>query len=135
VPVRRGVTLTRGPVRLEPSRRLAALLMLVSGATHIAQLGVYGPSRPVLGAAFFGLLYLGVGLALLARGRLGLWLGAILPAIGGLLGVHRFLAIQRNPFSLFHVALDAVVVPICLLGLLRRPAPVQDGRVGSDGSK
>ncbi|MBN7822454.1 hypothetical protein [Bowmanella yangjiangensis] len=105
------------PNLLKALRRLAAVLMLLSGITHVSQLLVYGFAPNVLGAATFGGIYLLIGVLLLRQGLLGLWLGASLPAIGGILGAVRYLMVHANPFSLFHIGIDLIVVPICL-GLL-----------------
>jgi hypothetical protein len=100
------------------SRRLAAALLLVSGITHVGQLAVYDADAQVMGAAAFGVVYFCIGLLLLRPARTALWLGAILPAIGGLLGVYRLVYLHCNPFSVFHVAIDLVVVPICIYWLV-----------------
>jgi hypothetical protein len=92
----------------------AGFLMLLSGVTHVSQLGVYGLERSAVVAATFGVAYFGIGLALLGPGRAALWLGAILPGIGGTLGVYRFFFWQANPFSVFHVIIDLIVVPFCV---------------------
>jgi hypothetical protein len=94
--------------------------MLLSGVTHVVQLGVYGTHADVVGAALFGVAYFAIGLALRGPSRAALWLGATLPAIGGALGILRFAAVHANPFSLFHAAIDLVVVPICIVLLKRR---------------
>jgi hypothetical protein len=109
---------------IERPRKVAAILMLVSGVTHISQLFVYGTAGHVLGAAVFGVVYLALGLLLLGQSRVVLWLAVILPAIGGILGVLRFATVQANPFSVFHVAVDLVVVAICLY--LLRPRSDRD---------
>ncbi|MCC6490153.1 MAG: hypothetical protein IT364_21895 [Candidatus Hydrogenedentes bacterium] len=101
-------------------RRLASSLMLLSGITHVAQLAVYGTERSAVGASVFGCIYFAIGLLLLSRARIALILGVLLPSIGGVLGVYRFLHLHANPFSVFHVALDLVVVPICLYLYARR---------------
>ncbi|MBW1685275.1 MAG: hypothetical protein JRS35_09450 [Deltaproteobacteria bacterium] len=101
------------------SRRLAAFLMLLSGLTHVSQLAVYGTRDHVIGAAIFGFIYFAIGALLLGRFHLALWLGAILPAIGAVGGIHRFASIHANPFSIFHVAIDLIVVPICVYWLIR----------------
>ncbi len=97
--------------------KLAGMLMLVSSVTHVVQLQVYPLSHHVIGAAAFGIIYFFIGLFLLRRNRLALWLGAILPSIGGVLGVYRFLFLHPNPFTIFHVLIDLVVVPICICNL------------------
>jgi len=100
-------------------RNLAAYLMLLSGVTHISQLFVYGFYDHVVGAAVFGAVYFLIGLALLGRTKIALWLGAVLPSIGGILGVYRFLLLHVNPFSVFHVLIDLIVVPICAYVLIK----------------
>ena len=96
------------------ARRVAAVLMLISGVTHVAQLAFYGAEQSAVGASVFGGIYFVLGLFLLGKGRVILWFTAILPSIGGALGVYRFLHLHRNPFSVFHVVVDLVVVPCCI---------------------
>lgn len=97
--------------------KLAGMLMLVSSVTHVVQLQVYPLEHHVIGAAAFGIIYFFIGLFLLRCNRLALWLGAIIPSIGGILGVYRFLFLHPNPFTIFHVLIDLVVVPICIYSL------------------
>lgn len=101
-------------------RKLAGMLMIISGITHNLQLLVYTREGHVWGAAAFGIAYFIIGLMLLRFSRLALWLGAILPSIGGVLGVYRFFFLQPNGFSIFHVAIDLIVVPICIYLLSRK---------------
>ena len=91
--------------------------MLVSSVTHVVQLQVYPLEHHVIGAAAFGIIYFFIGLFLLRRSHLALWLGAIMPSIGGVLGVYRFLFLHPNPFTIFHVLIDLIVVPICIVNL------------------
>ena len=97
--------------------KLAGMLMIISSVTHVVQLQVYPLEHHVIGAAAFGIIYFLIGLFLLRRHRLALKLGAIMPSIGGVLGVYRFLFLHLNPFTVFHVAIDLVVVPICIYSL------------------
>ncbi len=99
---------------------LAGMLMIISSVTHVLQLKVYPLEHHVIGAAAFGIIYFFIGLFLLRRNRLAFWMGAILPSIGGVLGVYRFLWLHPNPFTIFHVAIDLVVVPICIYNLKRK---------------
>ena len=94
--------------------KLAGILMLISSVTHMAQLLVYPLEHHVIAAAGFGIIYFFIGLFLLRRRRLAIWLGAILPTVGGLLGIYRFFFFHVNPFTIFHVAIDLIVVPICI---------------------
>ena len=104
------------------ARRGAAVLMLISGVTHVAQLAFYGAETSAIGASLFGVVYFVLGLLLLGKGRAVLWFAAILPTIGGILGVYRFLHLHRNPFSVFHVVVDLIVVPCCIYLLTRKQA-------------
>ncbi len=109
------------------ARRVAAALMLVSGVTHVAQLFFYPENVSARAASVFGAIYFALGLYLsLGRGRAALWLTAILPSIGGALGVWRFFQLHRNPFSVFHVAVDLIVVPCCIYLLARRNGAARD---------
>jgi len=103
-----------------PRRRFAAALMLVSGVTHVTQLLVYPGQADVVGAAMFGALYFLLGLYLMQPKRAPLWCATILPLIGGSLGLYRYLVVRPNPFSLWHVGIDAAVIGICVSLLLRR---------------
>ena len=93
--------------------------MLISGVTHVAQLAFYGAEKSALGASSFGGIYFVIGLFLLGKSQAALWFAIILPSIGGTLGVYRFLHLHRNPFSVFHVLVDLVVVPCCVYLLFR----------------
>ena len=100
--------------------KLAGVLMLISSVTHVVQLQVYPLEHHVIGAAGFGIIYFFIGLGLLRYRRLAMWFGAILPTIGGILGTYRFFLLHINPFSVFHVAIDLVVVPICIYYLRKQ---------------
>ncbi|MDY6900809.1 MAG: hypothetical protein SWZ49_22420 [Cyanobacteriota bacterium] len=100
--------------------RLAGMLMIISSITHVIQLQVYPLEHHVIGAAAFGIIYFFIGLFLLRHNRLAFWMGAILPSIGGVLGVYRFLFLHPNPFTIFHVLIDLVVVPICIFNLKKK---------------
>ena len=93
--------------------KIAAVLMMTSGITHVSQLAVYGLERSAVVAATFGAVYFGIGVALLGTRRAALWFGAALPTVGGVLGVYRFFFVIANPFSVLHVLIDIIVVPIC----------------------
>ena len=51
------------------ARRVAAVLMLISGVTHVAQLAFYGAETSAIGASLFGVVYFVLGLLLLGKGR------------------------------------------------------------------
>jgi hypothetical protein len=55
----------------------------------------------------------------MGKSRAALWTGTILPTIGGAFGIYRFFVLHSNPFSIFHVLLDLVVIPCCIFLLVR----------------
>jgi hypothetical protein len=110
---------------LSTPRKLAACLMLLSGVTHLSQLLVYAHAADVIGAAMFGVLYLLLGAYLLTPKRAALWLAVVFPFIGASLAVLRILKVRPNPFSLFHIAIDVVVIGLCVMLLARGKKPVE----------
>jgi hypothetical protein len=100
------------PQPTKRSQRLAAALLIVSSLTHVAQLAVYSRETHIIAAAAFGVVYFAVGMLLVRGARVGLWLAITLPSVGGVLGVWRFMFVHRNPFSVFHVAIDVLVISI-----------------------
>ncbi|MFB7591897.1 hypothetical protein [Streptomyces sp. NPDC056169] len=119
---------------LPQAARVLAGLLLLSGVTHLAQLAVYQHEANVLGAAGFGAVYFMIGIAIVRRWPAALHLAAVLPAIGGLLGIYRYFFLHTNPFSVWHVALDLIIVPLAVTLLARRrtePAGTPSGSPAS----
>jgi len=104
-------------------RRLAAFLMLASSATHLSELWVFGLESPVmLVVVGFGVAFFVIGLFLLRPGRRVLWWGAVLPAIAAFLGVANSLRLgSMHPYTVWHLAVDLTVFPICIGLLARKP--------------
>ncbi|HOJ30099.1 MAG: hypothetical protein GYA16_03590 [Spirochaetes bacterium] len=98
----------------------AGILLILSGCTHLTQLVVYQHHGHVIAASLFGLAYLVIGILLVIEKQWVLWIATLLPLIGGILGVIRFIYMHTNPFSFFHVLLDMVIVPFCLYVLVRK---------------
>ncbi|MGW0324731.1 hypothetical protein [Nocardia sp. NPDC003183] len=95
-------------------RRLAGALLVLTGITHVTQLAVYDTAGHVLGAVGYGVVYLVLGIAVLRRLRWSLVLAIGLPVIGGTLGTIRFIS-HPNPFSVWHVFLDLIIVPAAVI--------------------
>ncbi|MFW9834858.1 MAG: hypothetical protein ACFFEK_12740 [Candidatus Thorarchaeota archaeon] len=100
-------------------RLLASGLLIISAVTHTLQVFVYGEAGYNIGAAVYGAMYLFLGIGLIRyldkRGLVALCV--ILPLIGGVGGVIRFLFIHThtaNYFIILHVLIDLVVVPVSL---------------------
>ena len=111
---------------MERLRQAASVLMLLSGVTHTAHFLIWDPSPSNTAiAAGFGVCYLAIGVLLLRPWSIGLWLGAIVPAIGGVLGGLVALA-NPDPLPLFHAAINWAVFPSCIYLLFQhgsQPAP------------
>jgi hypothetical protein len=101
------------------ARKLASALMLFTGVAHVVYVLVAGEAGGGSGAALAGVVYLGIGFALRRPGAWPLWLGALLPALGGLGGTQ--LVLQRfDVVLLLFVAIDVVVVACCVYLLATR---------------
>ncbi len=105
-----------------PPRRIASLLMLVTGAAHVVHFFVLGMAAAAAGLGLFGLFYLAIGVLLRRPGKLGLWVGAIVPAVGGLGGLQA-LSAGVSLGMLAYVLVDVVVVAICIALLVRGEKP------------
>ena len=96
--------------------------MLLSGVTHTAHFLFWDASTsntPI--AAGFGAFYFAIGVLLLRPRSIGLWLGAIVPGIGALLGGLVALG-SPEPLPIFHAVINWVVFPSCIYLLFQRPA-------------
>ncbi len=102
-------------------RKLASALLLFTGVAHLLYVLVAGDAGGGAGSAIAGVIYFGSGLALRRPGAWPLWLGAVLPALGGLGGVQLLLA-RFDPVMLLFVGIDVVVVACCIHGLVKRAA-------------
>jgi glucose/arabinose dehydrogenase len=113
-------------------RLAAGGLMLLSGVTHSADFLFWPASltnSPT--AAVFGVVYFAIGLLVVLRpGALGLWLGAIVVGIGGLLGGIVALG-SPGPLAIFHAVIGCVAAGACIVLLLwgRRIALLVTGLV------
>ena len=96
--------------------------MLLSGLTHTAHFLFWDASSTNTPfAAAFGLFYFAIGVLLLRPGSVGLWLGAIVPGIGGVLSALIALG-NPEPLAVFHAAINWVVFPSCIYLLFQRRA-------------
>ena len=100
----------------ENLRIFAGVLLIISCFTHIIQVVFVGTATHTIVAVMFGILYgiIGILLIYFKENKIITLLCAVLPTIGGILGVYRFFVHLQNPFSVFHVIIDIIVVPICL---------------------
>ena len=98
----------------------AGILLIISGCTHLTQLTVYQHHGHVIAASLFGVVYLlpGVFIIILMKKTWAIIPGAIVPFIGGTPGVMRFFFVHANPFSVFHVLLDLMIVPFCIASII-----------------
>jgi len=101
-------------------RALASGLLLFTGIAHAAEWALRSHATPML---VFGAIYFALGLWLRRGGRAPLVASALVPALGGLGGAQQLLAARTiDPVLAGMVAIDAVVVVCCVVGLLRGEA-------------
>ena len=101
-------------------RKIAGTLMIASGFTHTSELFVF-EWGPVLGVVLgFGVAFFIIGIFLLRPGDKVLWWGAALPALAAFLGIANSI---RNgyihPYTVWHLAVDLTVFPICTYLLVK----------------
>jgi len=104
------------------ARSVGSALLLLSGVAHLVHVLVAGEAAGGVGAALAGVVYFGIGLALRRPERWPLWLGAVLPALGGLGGTQLVFA-RFNAVTLLFVMVDVVVVACCVRLLAVRRTP------------
>jgi hypothetical protein len=94
-------------------RNLAAALLCLSGAIHVAQLFAGKPALDTAITVSFGVVYLVISVLLFRGGRTSLTLGAVVPLVGLLLAVAGML---MNPtlLGVFFIAVDVIVAGYCL---------------------
>ena len=93
-------------------RYLAAGLLCLTGALHVAQLAVAKLDASVVIAVLFGVAYLVIGLCLFRDNRTTYYLGAIIPLIGLALATLGMLTHPTLLAAIF-IAIDVVVVLSC----------------------
>lgn len=99
-------------------RKLAAILMLLSGAAHLAQLFILGTDNPNnVNGSLMGSTFLVVGFLLLSPWRIGLWIGAIWPLLLGLGASYRIMALDPTAMTYVFTAVDFIVVALCVISL------------------
>lgn len=109
-----GINRLRKLAMAHPFRRTAAGLMILSGITHPAQMLFYGTAPEIRGPAVSGMIFFLVGLGLLTRYRIALWVAVVLPLMGGMGAIYRIVADTPTAFTYFHAAIDFVVVALCI---------------------
>ena len=94
--------------------------MVASAVTHTSELFVFewGPVMAVV--IGFGVSFLFIGLGLLRGSDRALWWGAILPSIAIVLGIGNSIRNEYlHPYTMWHLAVDFTVVPICAYHLIK----------------
>ena len=117
-------------------RLMAGVLLIISAFTHTLQVFVYGGVWHNVAAAFYGAMYLFLGIGLIRYLKTkGLVLACIfLPLIGGIGGVIRFIFFHievSNLFIILHVIIDVFVVPssIYIFKMMKSSIPSSFDRV------
>jgi hypothetical protein len=104
--------------------------------THTAHFLFWEPSGTNTSiAAGFGICYFPIGVLLLHPWLIGAWLGAVVPAIGGVLGGLIALG-NSDPLSIFHAMINWLVFPSCIYLLFKSAGdPERHGSPGDQRSR
>ncbi len=105
----------------------AGILLITSAITHVTQLFFVGFEWHDIGAAIIGSIYgiLGVLLIIYRENKILTIICIIYPIFGGTLGLYRLVYIEIaiygtvNWFIVWHVAVDVVVILICIYSYLK----------------
>ena len=101
-------------------RFLAAILIVLNGAIHLALTAFSTTIEEVAVMALFGLLYVVIGIGLFLGRRLFSYLGVVLPFIGASIGAYTYLTMKPETITLLLIALDITVILCCFYLIFRR---------------
>ena len=112
-------------------RYLAASLLCLTGLLHVARLGMAGADAAfVRTTVVFGVIYLAVGGSLFRDHRAAYYLGAAVPLVGLLAGLHGGLTglVGFSPWMALLGALDVAIVLGCVHLIRARQRPSEAPR-------
>ncbi|MDJ0878788.1 MAG: hypothetical protein QNI86_09265 [Halieaceae bacterium] len=100
-------------------RNTAALLMMLSGISHVAQLWYRETNAATLLTALAGMYYLLLALGLSGQSRFTLWISTISVSAGGVMRTGQLGTAAPDPALAWHLAMDLSVAALCLYILYR----------------
>ncbi len=100
-------------------RNAAAMLMMLSGITHVGQLWFRDTTPLNLATALIGMYYLLLALGLSGRSRFTLWITSVSVLAGAAATSSLWTPGSPNPLLLWHLTADALVAALCLYLLFR----------------
>ncbi len=100
-------------------RNTAALLMMLSGISHIAQLWLRETNAATLLTALVGMYYLLLALGLSGSSRFTLWVSAVSVTAGGAVRTGQLTTSAPDPALSWHLAADLAIAGLCLYTLYR----------------
>ena len=105
--------------RTRKVRNLAALLFMLSGLSHVAQLWFRDTDGAALLTALLGMLYLLLALGLSGQSRFALWATSVTAIPGAAAGTLLLSPDPFDPLVVWHYAVDGTVAALCLYILYR----------------
>lgn len=93
---------------------LSAVLMILSGISHNTPMLQGNRSSRDIGSSVFGICYLVIGAGLFVEAKAAFIAGAVIPLIGLVLGSIVYIQGDRKKTTLVHLAIDVVVVAVCI---------------------
>lgn len=104
-------------MNLSPMRRIAAILMTLSGMSHIAALWMHDITPAVMVNVLFGAIYLFIGIGLFGQSRFALFTAIVFPGLGATLGLMTYELSSFSTLGLIQLAVDFIVIAICAIVL------------------
>lgn len=100
-------------------RNSAALLMMLSGVSHVAQLWFRDLNAATLLTALAGMYFLLLALGLSGQSRFTLWITTISVSAGAVVRTGQLGTAAPDPTLAWHLALDVSIAALCLTILYR----------------
>ncbi len=100
-------------------RNAAAVLMMLNGISHVAQLWLRETNAATLLTALGGMYYLLLALGLSGQSRFTLLISAVSVTAGGAARIGQLSTTAPDPALAWHLGLDLTVAGLCLYILFR----------------
>lgn len=100
-------------------RLLASSLILIGGFAHLALVFLF-TEMEIAPNVLFGLLYLVIGIGLFMGKKLFTYLGVCIPLVGAFLGTYSYVFMSSELILLPLIAIDILVVLLCLFLILQK---------------
>ena len=105
--------------RTRKIRSAAAVILLLSGISHISQLWFRATDETALATALLGTIYLLMALGLAGQSRFALWVAAFTTMAAGGMRVSQMSDNPADPLLAWHLLADVCIAILCAAVLYR----------------